>query len=75
MTKVNERKTHPLYIGCDWCGRSLTASWICIWTEDKQGQSHNVAFLHYKCREEYELENPDKGKWFSRGQRPVVIEL
>jgi len=63
----SEGRKSVTYLCCGKCGRSMVKSWICVWTEDKYGQPHNVTLLHYHCQEEFELKNADKGKWFSRG--------
>lgn len=52
---------------CEYCGRPMVKSLICVWTEDKYGHSHEVTLLHYHCQKEFEFNNADKGKWFSRG--------
>jgi len=54
------------YICCDYCGKPMQKSWICLWTQEKNGQPHNVTFLHYHCQQEFELENAGKGLWWLR---------
>lgn len=70
-----EGVNNSLYFCCQWCDKPMTSSWLSVWTEDKQGNKQNITFLHYKCLEIFELENADKGKWLSRGNRGGGIEM
>ncbi len=61
------------YICCHYCEQPMVKSWVCVWTEDKDGQKLNTAFLHYQCQKSFESENANKGNWLSRGWRGFAI--
>jgi hypothetical protein len=57
------------YLCCNYCERPMVKSWVCVWTEYKDGHKLNTNFLHYHCRESFESENANRGTWLSRGWR------
>ena len=38
MTTIDVKKHPILYWCCEWCDKPMTSSWLCVWTEDKQGK-------------------------------------